>query len=85
MEDMYEDVKWLIDDQYVTHLRRKSPVTLEVLKQVRYTVNLVGSIVVLFYCFYYVPPLKKWDVTKDEYSLSIEFKYIILNCMAFLM
>ena len=52
MEDMYEDVKWLIDDQYVTHLRRKSPVTLEVLKQVRYTVNLAGSIVVLFYCFY---------------------------------
>ena len=34
LEDMYEDVKWLIDDQFITNLRRKSPVTLDLLKQV---------------------------------------------------
>ena len=35
LEDMYEDVKWLIEDQFITHLRRKSPVSLDILKQVR--------------------------------------------------
>ena len=34
LEDMYEDVKWLIEDQFITHLRRKSPVSLDILKQV---------------------------------------------------
>ena len=34
LDDMYQEIKWLIDDQHITHLRRKIPVTLDVLKQV---------------------------------------------------
>ena len=34
LDEMYQDIQWLIDDQHINHLRRKTPVSLDVLKQV---------------------------------------------------
>lgn len=47
LDDMYQDIKWLIDDQHITHLRRKVPVILDVLKQV---INNLHSVLTVGRC-----------------------------------